>query len=88
MRAEDLLDRLEDRPFKAFRVHLSDETLLDIASPGLVIVGRSSVVLPSRYGRDEEGWPVVRHWRTVALMHIVQFSDLDEPSAGRRRRRG
>ena len=71
MRAEDLLDRLEDHPFKPFRVHLSDGTALDVAEPGMVIVGKSSAVLPSRFGKDEEGRRLAEHWRTIALVHIV-----------------
>ncbi len=87
MRPEDLLDRLEDRPFKPFRIHLSDGTTLSVPEPGMVIVGKSTAVLPSRFGRDEEGRRLAEHWRTVALVHIVQFSDLDESTNGRRRRR-
>jgi hypothetical protein len=87
MRTEDLLNRLEDRPFKPFRVHLSDGTTLDVREPGMVIVGRSTAVLPTRLGRDEEGRHVAERWRTIALIHIVQFSDLDEKTNGRRKRR-
>ena len=87
MRSEDLLDRLEDRPFQPFRVHLSDGTTLDVVEPGMVIVGRSTAVLPSRFGRDAEGRRLAEHWRTIALMHIVQFSDLRERRNGRRHRR-
>ncbi|RIK62412.1 MAG: hypothetical protein DCC65_17610 [Planctomycetota bacterium] len=87
MRAEDLLDRLEDRPFKPFRIHLSDGTMLTVPNAGMVIVGRSSVVLPSKFERDSEGRMLARHWRTISLLHVVQFSDLDERSNGRRRRK-
>jgi hypothetical protein len=87
MRAEDLLDRLEDRPFKPFRIHLSDGSKLSVPNAGMVIVGRSSVVLPSAFERDSEGRMLAKHWRTIALLHIVQFSDLEEPTNGRRRRK-
>jgi hypothetical protein len=46
MRAEDLLDRIEDLPFKPFRVHLSDATQIEVTEPGMIIVGLSSAVLP------------------------------------------
>ncbi len=87
MRPADLLNRLADQPFKPFRIHLSDGSKLDVPEPGMVIVGRSSTVLPSRYGRDEEGHRIAEHWRTIALVHIVQFSDRRERTNGRRRRR-
>ncbi len=87
MRAEDLLDRLEDRPFRPFRIHLSDGTAFDVPNPGMVIVSRSSAVLPSRFGKDDEGRPLAEHFRTIALVHIVQFSDLDESPNGRNGKR-
>ena len=87
MRPEDLLNRLQDHPFKPFRVHLSDGTTLEVLEPGMVIVGDSSAVLPTRFGRDQEKRRLAKRWRTIALAHIVQFSDLEEATDGRRRRR-
>ena len=87
MRAEDLLNRFEDEPFKPFRIHLSDGTAVDVPEGGMVIVGKSSAVLPSRFDHDEEGRRIAARWRTIALVHIVQFSDLDEPVNGKTRRR-
>ena len=88
MRAEDLLNRLQDEAFRPFRIHLSDGSLLDVPETGMVIVGKSSAVLPSRFDQDEEGRRIAARWRTVALIHIVQFSDLDERVNGKGRRRG
>jgi hypothetical protein len=77
MRAEDLLRRLQDRPFKPFQVHLSDGSVFAVSEPEMVIVGRSSAVLPSRFGQDTEGRRLAEDWRTVSLVHIVQFSDVN-----------
>lgn len=85
MRAEDLLSRLQDEPFRPFRIHLSDGTTLEVPQGGMVIVGKSSAVLPSRFDRDEEGRRIAARWRTIALVHIVQFSDLDDPINGKGR---
>ncbi|HEV2294492.1 MAG TPA: hypothetical protein VGR35_11605 [Tepidisphaeraceae bacterium] len=52
----------------------------------MLIVGRSSAVLPTEFER-EEGERVATRWRTVALSHMVQFSHLDEPASGKRRQR-
>ena len=87
MRAEDLLDRLEDRPFRSFRVHLDDGSTVLIDNPGMVIVGPSSAVLPTQFGRDEDGRPLARHCRTIALSHIVQFSDPAERVNGGTKRK-
>lgn len=53
----------------------------------MVIVGKTSAVLPSAFDKDEEGRRVARYWRTVAQVHVVQFSDLGETVNGRRRRK-
>jgi hypothetical protein len=87
MRPKDLLDRLRDHPFKPFRIHLSDGTRLDVSQPGMIIVGKSSAVLPSQWSKDEEGYRIAKHWRTIALAHIVQFGDIDETLENKRRRR-
>ncbi len=86
MRAKDILNRINDRPFKGFRVHLSDGSSIPVTEPGILIVGPSSAVLPTEYGSDH-GERVATRWRTVALSHMVQFSDLDEPVSGKQRKR-
>jgi hypothetical protein len=83
MRAKDLLSRLADRPFLGFRVHLSDGSTIPVTDAGMFIVGASSAILPTEYGK-EDGERIVARWRTVALSHMVQFSDLDEPVSGKR----
>jgi hypothetical protein len=86
MRVKDLLNRLQDKPFHGFRVHLSDGSAIAVTEPGMIIVGPSSAVLPTEYGR-EQGERVATRWRTVALAHMVQFTDLDEPISGKNRKR-
>jgi hypothetical protein len=78
MRVKDLMHRLSDRPFRGFRIHLSDGTAIPVNDPGMIIVGPSSAILPTEFGQ-EDGERVVTRWRTVALSHMVQFADLDEP---------
>ena len=84
MHAADINQRLYDSPFKPFRVHLSDGSSIPIQNAGTVIVGESSAILPVELGRDTQGFPLVMRWRTVALSHMVQFSDMDEPVSGKR----
>ncbi|MBI3834255.1 MAG: hypothetical protein HY287_08000 [Planctomycetes bacterium] len=86
-RTEDINHRLHDDPFKPFRIHLSDGDAIDVRFPGMVIVGRSTAILPKRFGTDEEGRPFAETWRTIALVHIVQLSDLNERRNGKRRRK-
>jgi len=86
MRVKDLINRLSDRPFKGFRIHLSDGSSIPVSDPGIIIVGPSSAVLPTEFGR-EQGERVATRWRTVALSHMVQFADIDEPVSGKQRKR-
>ncbi|HEV2292976.1 MAG TPA: hypothetical protein VGR35_03920 [Tepidisphaeraceae bacterium] len=60
-----------------------------MTNAGMVLVEESSVILPTELAHDAEGYPLVKRWRTVALSHMVQFSDLHEPIGGKRpRKRG
>jgi hypothetical protein len=87
MQPIDLLKRVNDRPFKPFRIHLSDGSRLDVTDPGMMIVGESSAVLPSVWTKDEDGHRLAKYWRTIALSHIVQFGDIDETVDGKKRKR-
>ena len=80
----DINHRLYDNPFRPFRIHLSDGSTIPVSNAGMVLVEESSVILPTEMVRDSEGYPLVKRWRTVALSHMVQFSDLDE-SIGEKR---
>lgn len=53
MRVKDLLNRLSDRPFRGFRIHLSDGSTIPVTDPYMIIVGPSSAVLPTEFGREE-----------------------------------
>lgn len=86
MRVRDLMNRLNDRPFKAFRIHLSDGSSIPIPEPGMVIVTKSSAIIPTEF-EDDDGDRVVRRWRTVSLLHMVQFSDLDSHISGKHRKK-
>ena len=80
----DLNHRLYDEPFKAFKIHLTDGSSINVPNAGMVLVGESSVIIPVEITRDGEGYPLAKRRRTVALAHMVQFSDIDEPVTGKR----
>lgn len=86
MRAEDLLNRLNDRPFHPFRIHLSDGSIYPVPEPGMIIVGKSSAVLPTAFAFDELGRRLAEQWRTISLLHIVQLSDLEDSTGEQRNR--
>ena len=87
MKMQDVLERTNDEPFKPFRIHMSDGTTYDVLNLGFLMVGPSSAVVAREYGKYEDGRLYAKHWRTIALAHIVQFSDLGEHGRGNGRRR-
>ena len=91
MFAADLNRRLEDQPFRPFRIHLSDGSFVDVTEPRMVIVGPTSAIVPTKWSSDANGRPVAEDWRTIILVHMVQFSDLNGSrpvGRGRRKPRG
>jgi hypothetical protein len=77
-----LISRLHDEPFKPFRIRLSSTTAIDILDPGMVIVSPTSAIVPTEYVNDQYGDRLVLRWKTIALSHIVEFSDIDIKSNG------
>ncbi|HWE92599.1 MAG TPA: hypothetical protein VG269_01380 [Tepidisphaeraceae bacterium] len=88
MTAVDLNERLYDQPFRAFRIHLSDGSSIPVMNAGMVMVSETSAILPVETGNDAHGHPLVKRWRTVALAHITQFSDVDEMVSAQGKKRG
>src|SRR5262249_14110864 len=87
MRPDDLMAELEDRPFRPFRIHLSDGTLITVSTPGMVMVGTATAVLPTRVVRSAAGRAIADTWQTIALRHIVRFSDVKASTNGRHPRK-
>jgi len=83
MSPADINQRLYDQPFRPFRIHLTDGSSIAVTNAGTLSVGETSAIVPVELGRDSNGHPLVKRWRTVALAHIVQFSDIDEPVMGK-----
>jgi hypothetical protein len=86
MRYHDLIRRWNDKPFKPFRIRMSNASAIDVLSPGSVIVGRSSAVVPTATKTDARGYQFAEDWKTISIAHIVEFIDLNEKSNGKRKR--
>ncbi len=79
MDADELLEKVWQRRFEPFRIHLSDGTAYDVAHPEQIMVGRRSshVGIPG----NREG-PFQRI-AIVANIHITRIEPLD----GKKRKR-
>jgi YD repeat-containing protein len=82
----DLLRRLDDQPFKPFRIRMVNNTVFDVLDAGMVIVGQTSAVIVTQYDRDEQGRRVAADWRTISIGHIIEFADIDDKEIRRRKR--
>lgn len=87
MTSADLRRRMFDAPFRPFRIHISDGTVLEFTEPGMVIIGETTAVLPTLFVTDQDGERLAKKWRTVSLDHITQFSDIENSNGKRRKRR-
>jgi hypothetical protein len=76
MDSKDLLRKLDDAPFKPFRLRMANNTVYDIVDPGMIIVGDTSAVVATQNIRDERGHLTTTDWRTISIHHIVEFADL------------
>lgn len=88
MTSKDLIRRLEDAPFKPFRMRMVNNTVYDVFDPGMVIVGDTSAVVATQNIRDESGRRVATDFRTVSISHILEFSDIDDKEVTRAKRKG
>jgi hypothetical protein len=82
-----LARKLNDHPFKPFRIRLSNASSIDVREPGSVILGESSAVVPTDTILDDRGVRVARDWKTISISHIVEFVDLNEKDSGPKRKR-
>ena len=87
MTHHDLLRKLDDQPFRPFRIRLVNNSTYDIQDPGMIIVGDSSAVIATQNIRDETGHRVTTDWRTISISHMLEFSDLQVKSNGSKRKK-
>ena len=80
MRPEDILELVRTRPFRPFRIRMSDGQQFEVRHPELAMVGRSQVIIgiPATEGPDGT------FERTVncALLHITTTEQIDGGMAG------
>ena len=87
MTPKDLNRRLHADPFRPFNIHLSDGSAIPVDRPQPFLLGRTAAVVPTDVFCTPEGFPLFKRWRTIALSHMVRFSDIKKPFTGRRRKK-
>ena len=82
MRADELKQLLDRRPFQPIRLHISSGEHADVIHPEAAMLGRSLIVvaLKRRAG-------IVHQFAWYNLLHVVKISPLRAARKARRRRR-
>lgn len=80
MRALDIREFAQRRPFKPFRLTLTDGRTYDVRHPDLVMVGRSTVIVGVPAADETEA--VFDRAIHVDLLHIMEVELLNAPSGG------
>jgi hypothetical protein len=86
MTYHDLHRKLNDHPFRPFRMKLVNNSTIDILEPGMAIIGQSSAIVATRTERDDLGVRVALDWKTISIAHILEFSDLKNLRNGSKRK--
>jgi hypothetical protein len=76
MKAEELIEILEERPFVPIRIHMSNGRTHDVRHPKMAIVGEEVVALGVQ--RDDSERPRIR---LVSLPHINEVEQLEMGTA-------
>lgn len=78
MSHEDLLNHLRERPFRPFRLVLTEGTVYEVRHPELFMLGKRSVVIGVPSHPTET---VYDRTAMVDLFHIVRLEPLESPTA-------
>jgi hypothetical protein len=79
MRQDDLLEVLRQRPFRAFRIHLTDGTMYEIRRAEMMMVGRSTALV--LYPPAGKSLPALDRYETIALLHITRLEPVESSAA-------
>jgi hypothetical protein len=78
MRPDEFQALLRNRPFRPFRIHLSNGLTFDVRHPEMALLGRSLVWI---HVPESQGPPAVAEQRWfIVLIHIV-YGEFIEPPA-------
>jgi hypothetical protein len=75
MFSKDLADLIRRRPFKPFRITLTDGRSYEIRHPEIVMLGKTTVIVGFPAADEEE--PVFDRFKIVDLLHIMEAEPID-----------
>jgi hypothetical protein len=81
MRRDELIEAIQTRPFRAFRLYLSDGGQFDIRHPEMLMVTRHAAIvgLPENGGQESRpGYPAIDRHTVLDLLHITRYEQLPQ----------
>ncbi len=83
MRRDDVVQALQAKPFRAFRIHVSDGGTFEIRHPEILMVTRHAAIIGLQGngpGALSDAYPVIERHSVVDLLHITRIETLDASS--------
>jgi hypothetical protein len=81
----DLHRKMNDKPFKPFRIRLVNGTTYDVVEPWMITIGETSAIVVTHVRKDDLGYETAMDWRTISISHILELSDLETKKRDRKR---
>ena len=78
MRPDDIVEMLREKPFRPFRIYLSDGSVYEIRHAELAKVGRSKVLM--FFPVVDEPFAVFERYVPVSLLHITRLEPVPLPA--------
>ena len=82
MRREQLIEALQVRPFRPFRLYVSDGGTLDVRHPEMLMVKHRSAVIGllenGNNGNQEEVYPRIERSTEVDLAQVTRIEELPQ----------
>lgn len=85
MRRDEVIEALHGRPFRSFRIYVSDGSAFEVRHPEMLMVTRHAAIvgLPANGSEDVPpgSYPAIERHTMVDLLHITRIEQID--SAGK-----
>ena len=75
MRREEVIGALRTRPFRPFRMHVTDGATFDVRHPEVVMVTRTAALVG--IPEPDDAPPAIEKFNLVDLLHITRLEQIE-----------
>lgn len=79
MRQQELLQALQTRPFRPFRLHVADDASYDVHHPDLVLSTPAYAIVG--FPAADNAPPAIERHDVVDLFHVTRIEPLESPTS-------